>query len=135
MNNFELGEFINGEKVEYSFNILDTLSESDYAVVAARFAELVKFCHVVPVRESGVKLAAALKKYADPNAEMIVVVDFVINSGKAMTKAYIGALADRDRGKYKLSADVMGFALWSLAGQQPQFCNTMFQLCHEYLEQ
>lgn len=132
---FELGNFINSEKVEYSFKIHDTLTESDYDIVAKRFAELVKFCNAVPVRESGEKLAAALRKYEDPNAEMIVVVDFVINSGKAMIKSYIGALANRDRGKYKLSADVMGFAIWSLAGQQPQFCNTMFQICHEYLEQ
>lgn len=112
---------------------LECLTPEQLDEVAERFSRIQKYYEVRPVRPEAKNLAKAMSKYIAPESHIIVVADIYVASGQAMRKAYTRANADMDRGILK-KGDCMGFAIFQLERNAPNFANVMFKLAKEYIE-
>lgn len=88
MSLFQLGKFISHAGNELDWKIeCDALTDDDWECLAKMIADRIMFHEVVGIPRGGDKLAAALKKYCEPQNDVVtyrLVVDDVWTTGKSM---------------------------------------------------
>ena len=88
---FRLGDFTlsSGKKSTWRMDVPEYFTDEDWEWAAAQIAHQLRntpFNNVIGVPTGGEKLAVALQKYVDPDANQTIVVDDVYTTGQSIGK-------------------------------------------------
>jgi hypothetical protein len=84
-NLFQLGDFTSHGGAILPWKIeCDALSEADWDCIARMIADKYKFKEVRGIPQGGIPLQKALEKYADPNSDILLLVDDIYTTGCSM---------------------------------------------------
>jgi len=86
---FKLGDFTlsSGKKTNFKIDC-DALSDEDIETLAKIVSDVYSFGVVLGIPTGGLRLAYALKQYATPSSDTILIVDDVLTTGNSMERAF-----------------------------------------------
>lgn len=132
VNLFQLGKFRlhSGDDSEWKIDC-DALTGGDITALAGMGASLLAgspFREVVGVPSGGLRLAEAMRRYADPSARAVLVVDDVLTTGRSMREAREFEIADRVGER-----EVLGLVIFARTDAEP-WVRRLFQASSPLLE-
>jgi adenine/guanine phosphoribosyltransferase-like PRPP-binding protein len=111
---FEWKDFISHSGKSFQWKIeCDDLTDGDIECIANIINGQLSFKKVYGIPRGGLRLAAALQKYCDPDAREILIVDDVLTTGKSMEK-----MRETMR-KAGESSPIYGVVIFSRGGSLP----------------